>query len=120
MDLDLLKAYVHQDDVSTIRSLAISRNPKPNSYGWHFTDHRRYTVKSGYRIEKLYPDMGVQHMAIGPDTKPLLVQSWKLQCSPKLKHFVWQIIFGCLPVYRNLHSRGIKCDMQYQMCGAKK
>ena len=67
-NLDLLNAYVHQDDVSTILSLAISRNPKPDSYGWQFTDHGRYTVKSGYRTAKLYPDMG-------PNTKPLLAQS---------------------------------------------
>ena len=56
---------------------------------------------------------------MGLDTKPLLAYSWKLQCSPKLKHFVWQIINGCLPVYVNLHSRGIKCGIQCQMCGAE-
>ena len=101
-----------KDDVSTILSLAISRNPKSDSYGWHFTDHGRYTVKSGYRTEKSYPDMGEQNINMGPNTKPLLAQSWKLQCSPKLQHFVWQIISGCLPVYKNLHSHGIKCDTQ--------
>ena len=53
---------------------------------------------------KKYRDMG-------PDTKPLLVHFWKLQCSPRLKYIFWQIIFGCLPVYMNLHSRGTKCDM---------
>ena len=88
-NLDLLNAYVHQDDVSTILNLAISRNPKPDSYGWHFTDHGRYTVKSGYRTAKLCPDMGGQHIDMGSDTKPLLAQSWKLQCSPKLKHFLF-------------------------------
>ena len=71
-NLDLLDAYVHQDNVSIIRSLAISRNPKPDSYGWHFTDHGRYTIKSGYRTEKLYPDKGTQYRDMGPDTKPLL------------------------------------------------
>ena len=105
--------------MSTILSLAFSRNPKPYSYGWHFTGHGRYTIKSGYRTAKLFPDMGEQNIDMGPNTKPLLAQSWKLQCSPKLKHFVWQIISGCLPVYRNLHSQGIKCDMQCQLCGAE-
>ena len=45
-NLDLLNAYVHLDDVSIIRSLTISRHPKPDSYGWLFTDHGRYTVKN--------------------------------------------------------------------------
>ena len=76
-------------------------------------------VKSDYRTDKLYSDKGTQYMNIGPDTKPLLTHSWKLQCSPKWKLFVWQIISDCLPVYRNLHSRGIKCYMQCQMCGAE-
>ena len=116
-NLDLLKAYIHQDDVDIIRSLAISRNPKPNSYGWHFTDHGRYTVKSGYRTKKLYPDSRVQDSFLGPNTKPLLAHSWKLQCSPKLKHFVWQITSGSLPVTKNLYSRGIKCDTLCQVCG---
>ena len=117
--MNLLNAYIHQDDVSTIRSLDISRHPKQDSYGWHFTDHGRYNVKSGHRVEKIYPDLGSQQGFFGPDTKFLL--AWKLQCSPKLQlhHFVWQIISGSLPVTKNLRSRGIKCDMQCQICGAE-
>lgn len=118
-NLDLLNAYVHKDDVSIIRSLAISRNPKPDSYGWLFTDHGRYTVKSGYRTEILYPDLGSRHSDMGPNVKPLLAHAWKLQCSPKLQHFVWQIISGSLPVTKNLRFRGIKCDLQCHICGAE-
>ena len=57
-NLDLLKVYIHSDDVSVIQSIAISFQPKPDSYGWHFTDHGQYTVNSGYRLDKLYPDGG--------------------------------------------------------------
>lgn len=53
-NLDLFNAYVHQNDVSIIRSLAISRHPNPDLYGWQFTDYGRYTVKSGYQTEKNY------------------------------------------------------------------
>ena len=35
----------------------------------------------------------------------------------KIETFFCQIISGCLLVYRNLQSRGIKCDMHCQMCG---
>ena len=87
-NLDLLKVYIHQDDVDIIKSLAISRNPKPDSYGWHFTDHGRYMVKSGYQMDKLFLDMGFQDRVLGTYIKPLLAHSWKLHCSPKLKHFV--------------------------------
>ena len=43
---------------------------------------------------------------------------WKLKCSPKLRHFVWQILFGTLPVFKNLKTRGIDCDLRCSMCGA--
>ena len=115
-NVDLLKVYDNKDDVSIIRSLAISRFLKTDSYRWYFTNHGRYSVKSGYRTEKTYLDMGFQHKEMGPDTKALLAHSWKLKCSQKLKHFVWQIISGSLPITKNLRSRGIKCDMQCQMC----
>ena len=62
-------------------------------------------------------DIGAQDRVLGPDTKPLMAHSWKLQCSPKLKHFVWQILSGILPVTKNLHSRRIKCNMQCQIYG---
>ena len=101
-NLNFLNAYIYQDDVSIIRSLAISRHPKQDSYGWHFTDHGRYTIKSGHRVEKLYPNLGSQQGFFGPDTKSLLAYSWKLQCSPKLQHFVWQFISVSLPVTKNL------------------
>lgn len=55
-NLDLLKFYIHPDDVSVIQSIAITRQPKPNSYRRHFTDHGLYTVKPGYHLEKLDPD----------------------------------------------------------------
>lgn len=65
-NLDLLNMYVHQDDVSIIRSLAISRHPKQDSFIWHFS---KYMVKSGYRTEKLYLDLGLQLTDMGPNTK---------------------------------------------------
>lgn len=63
------------DDVSILRGLAISRCPKPDSYGWYFTDHGSYTVKLGYRTENLYPDVNFQYNDMEPNTKALLAHS---------------------------------------------
>ena len=54
----------------------------------------------------------------GPNVKSILAFFWKLKCSPKLRHFVWQILFGTLPVFKNLKTRGIDCDLRCSMCGA--
>ena len=114
--MNLLNAYIHQDDVSIIRSLSISRYPKQESYGYHFTDHGWYTVKSSHSVEKLYPDLGSQQRYFGPDTKSL-VEIYGSYNAHQITHFVWQVI--SLPFTKNLRSRGFKCDMQYQICGAE-
>ncbi|CAF1828637.1 unnamed protein product [Brassica napus] len=55
----------------------------------------------------------------GPNVKPLLAFSWKLKCSPKLRHFVWKVLSGILPVAKVLKARGINCDPQCSLCGAE-
>ena len=79
--------------------------------GWYFTQSGKYMVKSAYEFEQSYPDGGCQAPCLGPDVKALQAYSWKIKCSPKLKHFLWQIISGCLPVKKNLKARGIKRDL---------
>lgn len=108
--VDLINAYIHPDDVKIIRGLVKSQNSRPDSYGWMFTETGKYTVKSCYKIETLYPDK-VQGMAsFGPDTKPLSAFTWKLKCSPKLRHFVWQVIPCTIGVAKNLQAHGIECE----------
>ena len=40
-----------------------------------------------------------------------------MKCPPKLKHFVWQILSGILPVTKNLKSRGMDCDLRCSIRG---
>lgn len=96
--MDLLNAYIHPDDVIFIKGLAISWSGRPDSNGWAFTDTGQYTVKLGYKIESKFPDKGLQVAPFGPDTNALLSYTWKLNCSPKLRHFVWQDNEGIIPV----------------------
>ena len=35
-------------------------------YGWHFTQNGKYTVKSGYQIERVYPDKEKTPILVGP------------------------------------------------------
>lgn len=53
----------------------------------------------------------------GPNIKQLLAFSWKLKCSPKLQHFIWQVLSGTLSVSKNQKARGIECDLQCSICG---
>lgn len=46
---DLLKVYIHPDDVTIIPCIPVSRSSKPDMYGWNPTVTGRYTVKSGIK-----------------------------------------------------------------------
>lgn len=118
-NVDLLNAYIYPDDIKIIRGFAISRTQRPDTYGWAFTDFGKYSVKSGFRTETLYPAKGPRIITFRPNVKPLLAFSWKLKCSPKLIHFVWQVLSGTLPVLKNLKAHGINCDPRCSICGAE-
>ena len=117
--MELLNAYIHPDDVEVIKGWAISRNDRQDSLGWSFTKTWKYTVKSGYKVESLFPDKAQEIVSYGQDVKPLLAFSWRLNCPLKLRHFVWQVIYGTITVVKKLRARGINCDIRCSICGAE-
>ena len=85
--------------------------------GWHFTNNGRYTVKSGYQVERTYPDRERPLTVFGPTLDVLKSLCWTIRCPPKLKHFLWQLVSGCIAVKNNLNARGIKGDVCCARCG---
>ncbi|KAF8093425.1 hypothetical protein N665_0383s0053 [Sinapis alba] len=84
--------------------------------GWHFTKNGKYTVKSGYELERVYPNMEKMPQVYGPEVNTIKAFCWKVQCPPKLKHFLLQIVSGCISVKEKLRSRGIQGDVQCSRC----
>lgn len=99
--------------------MVFSRNQQPDTYGRAFIESGKYSVKSGFRTETIYPDKEPRITPFRPNIKYLLVFSWKLNCSPKLRHFIWQILSGTLPVFKNLKTHGIECNLRCNICGAE-
>ena len=87
-----------------IESIPLSRTQMVDRDGWHFTNNGKYTVKSGYQIERVYPDRERPPLMFGPTVDALKAFCWKIRCPPKLKHFLWQIVKGCIAVKKNLKS----------------
>ncbi|KAG7564174.1 Ribonuclease H domain [Arabidopsis suecica] len=115
-NIDLLKEIFDPEDVALISALHVGAPTKEDTLGWHFTKSGKYTVKSGYhttRIEKSETTFSL----IGPDIRPLKAHSWQVHCPPKIRHFLWQILTGCVPVTENLRKRGIVCDTGCARCG---
>ncbi|CAA7044586.1 unnamed protein product [Microthlaspi erraticum] len=77
------------------------------SYGWQ-------SIVSARPLE--LSDEGTLPV-FGPDIRRLQAQSWKVKCTTKLQHFLWQIITGCLSVGARLCSRGMRVDPLCVRCG---
>ncbi|KAL9816712.1 putative reverse transcriptase zinc-binding domain-containing protein [Arabidopsis thaliana] len=115
-NIDLLQELFDPEDVQLISALHLGASTRADSPGWHFTKTGIYTVKSGYHTARM-EILGINSSSIGPEIKALKAQVWKVQCPPKLHHFLWQILAGCVPVTENLRRRGINCDSGCVRCG---
>ncbi|CAA7028257.1 unnamed protein product [Microthlaspi erraticum] len=61
--------------------------------------------------------MEANHVKYDPDIRPLQAYTWKVKCTQKLQHFIWQVLTGCISVGARLRSRGIQIDPQCVQCG---
>ena len=116
-NLQAIRALVDPHDVKIIESILLSRNQMEDRYGWHFTNNGRYSVQSGYQVERVYPDKEKPPEFYGPTVDILKAFCWKVRCPPKIKHFLWQIFSGCIAVMKNLKAREIQGDICCARCG---
>jgi len=86
-NLQVIRTLVDPQDVKIIESIPISRFHLEDRNGWHFTNNGKYTVKSGYEVERVYPDRESMPPQFGPSITPLKAFCWKVRCPPKMKHF---------------------------------
>ena len=56
-----------------IESIPLSRTLLADRDGCHFTNNGKYTVKSGYEIERVYPDREIPPLMLGPTVDALKV-----------------------------------------------
>ncbi|XP_019096517.1 PREDICTED: uncharacterized protein LOC104768075 [Camelina sativa] len=96
--LDMLNEHFDPLDVALIRAIPLGGNQRDDPFGWHFT-------KTG------------NHW-LWPGNYPLLASVWRARCPPKIQHFMWQVLSGCISVSANLGRRGIACDVRCVRCGA--
>ena len=104
-------------DAKMIESIPLGRNQMEDRNGWHLTNNGKYTVQSGYQIERIYPDKEKPPEFYGPNVDILKAFCWKVKYPPKLKHFLWQLVTCCIAVTKNLNARGIQEDTCCARCG---
>ena len=114
----VIRALVDLEDVKIIESITLSRTQMTYMDGWHFTKNGRYTVKSRYQVERVYPDKKKPPGVFVPTVDILKALCWKIRCPPKIKHFLWQLVSRCIAVKKKLQARGIQGDICCAKCGA--
>ena len=114
----VLRALVNPHDVKIIESIPLSRDQMVDREGWHFTNNGKFTVKSWYQVERIYPDRERPPSLIGPTVDVLKAFCWKIQCPLKIKYFLRQLVTGCVGVKKNLQARGMQGDIWCARCGA--
>ena len=116
-NLQAIRTLVESHDAKMIESIPLSRNQMEDRNGWHFTNNGKCTVQSGYQVERIYPNKEKPPELYGPNVDILKALCWKVKCPPKLRHFLWQLLTGCIAVTKNLKSRGIQRDTSCAWCG---
>ncbi|XP_010446022.1 PREDICTED: uncharacterized protein LOC104728786 [Camelina sativa] len=113
-DMALLSAAFVPKDVAIISAIPLGTPTSSDMLGWHFTKSGTYSVKSGYHILR---QATTSRTICGPDITLLQAFVWKIRCPPKIRHFFWQAITGCIAVTSNLRKRGLSCDTTCAFCG---
>ena len=61
-----IRALVDPQDVKISESIPLSMTNMADKDGWHFTKNGKYTVKSSYQVEMVYPDKEKPPILVGP------------------------------------------------------
>lgn len=99
--------------------LSTRKNPNiADKLIWAFTKSGEYTSKSGYKfLEIAAATLNPLELEVPPLEKKLWSELWKIKTSPKLKHFLWKVLYGALAVRTRLRTRGINIDPLCTACG---
>ena len=73
-----IRILVDPHGVKIIENIPLSRIQTADQDGWHFTNNGRYTVKSVYQVEQVYPDRERTLPEYGPSVSSLKAYFWKV------------------------------------------
>ena len=71
---------------------------------WKFSHNGMYTVRSAFfNIMELILDN--EHLKVAGKWNSI----WSIHAPPKIKHFVWRLLRGCLPTRQRLVHKRVEC-----------
>ncbi|XP_030498076.2 uncharacterized protein LOC115713736 [Cannabis sativa] len=94
-----------------IKQVPLSVNLVSDSWFWNKDPTGFFTVKSSYN--HLQSVNGSWNSSMEDDVWKML---WKIKAPPKVLHFVWKALSGCLPTRTQLHSKHVPVDLHCVLC----
>ncbi|XP_018435800.2 uncharacterized protein LOC108808101 [Raphanus sativus] len=102
-----------QDKILSIRPAGTSSK---DTYVWTYTK-TGHTVKSGYWVQtSILSSTTEPQEVIQPSLDCIYQMVWRLETSPKIKHFLWRCLNNSLPVAENMTYRHIAKDKRCSRC----
>lgn len=119
-DVALIQQVFGNEDAKIIRSIPIHTDIE-DSVGWHFDVKGSFSVKSAYKVQRAYEINNHRRSVLagtGSSNGGLdfWKRLWRLDCPPKVKHFLWRMSHNTLALKRNLKHRGVKTDTLCSIC----
>ena len=101
-------------DASNIQSIPLSRQSITNKLIWRDSNIEQFIVKSAYFVARRFLRKKVYQQHQRGNMWGTL---WKAKVIPKIKHFVWRLVYGILPLGSQLQRRGLVVDNKCAVCG---
>ncbi|XP_060960022.1 uncharacterized protein LOC133030933 [Cannabis sativa] len=112
-DLEVLHDLFEARDVDLIMQVPLSDNVNVDSWFWGKGPNGFYSVKRSYRyLQKLKGEWGIQLES------ELWRVLWKVKVPPKVLHFAWKAISGCLPTRTQLRTKHVPVDPRCVFCNS--
>ncbi|CAN1253998.1 Putative ribonuclease H protein At1g65750 [Linum perenne] len=110
-DEELLSELFPDEEARAIMEVNTLTGEANDTRIWHYSKTGEYTVKSAYKLimEYMYDQ---EALNVGGQWNVL----WKMQIPPKVKHFLWRVARGILPLRANLIRRRISVPPECGLC----
>jgi ribonuclease HI len=118
-DVDRIRGIFFDVDVNRILQIPLNNQGFEDFIAWGFTNHGRYTVRSGYHIQwrHLFGARASQLALPGVSAlNPVWKNVWRLKVQSKIKIFLWRALHGILPLKAILANRHVGTSGQCPIC----
>ncbi|KAK2659339.1 hypothetical protein Ddye_005872 [Dipteronia dyeriana] len=109
----LIRSFCFTDEVNAINSLPFGSSQAKDSLLWHFDKYGAYSIRSGYRPERMLIS---REAPSGSKVVDWWKSLWSLQVPLKVRNFIWRACRNWIPTYHNLAAKGVKVQSLCPFC----